>query len=138
MTILQLHFFAVSAWIGVLGLETVMELYCRRFPERLRTAAGIHAWGDRFVEGPLVTLVLISGALLLIDRWPGTPLLWLKVGVGLAAALVNIYCLGLTHWRLRDIADETALASWTHKIALTGYAIPGVLLAFVLGIALSH
>lgn len=136
---LQLHFFAVSAWIGVLGLETVMELYCRKSPERLRTAAGVHAWGDRLVEGPLVIVVIVTGALLLAERWQvASPLLLLKAGLGLVAALVNLYCLCLTHMRLLDAADDAALVRWTRKVALTGYAIPVVLLSFAMGISLSQ
>jgi hypothetical protein len=124
--------------VRVLALETVMEFYCLKSPARLRVAAGIHAWGDRLIEGPLVILILITGALLLAERWPGTPILWLKIALGTGAALVNLYCIALTHKRLRDDADDAALSTWTRKVIQTGYAMPVGLLVFAMGVSMTN
>ena len=59
MTLLQVHFFAVCFWLGLLAAETVMELHLRsgRNPGPI---ASIHRWIDLLFEGPAVVLVLVT------------------------------------------------------------------------------
>lgn len=132
MTLLQLHMFAVSAWLGTVAVETALELQARDAVKQ-HFVANVHRWVDILVEGPLVLLTLISGALLLARVWPVSPLLLFKVGAGMTAIVANFICIPLVHkrWQARD---DAALADYTKKIGLTGIAIPVALVAFVIGV----
>jgi hypothetical protein len=133
MTLLQVHFFAICFWLGLLAAETVMELHLRsgRNPGPI---ASIHRWIDLLFEGPAVVLVLVTGGLLLAQNWPAPPLLWVKVACGLIAIAANLYCIPLVVSRARA-TDESVARTLTRRISHTGWAIPFALAAFVIGIA---
>jgi uncharacterized membrane protein len=97
MTILQIHIVAASAWIGLIAAEVVIELLAHDTTTR-RFVAQAHKRIDLFFEGPLVAIVLLTGSVLLYRLWPSaTPLLLLKVVIGLIAVVSNVVCI---HWVL--------------------------------------
>jgi hypothetical protein len=133
MTLLQLHFFAASAWLGLMAAESVLELHDAYAAAGRGTIAAVHRWIDLLAEGPLVTVVLITGAVLLARDWPPSPLLLFKVGCGLAAIAANAVCIGwvLARAKATDDARKVAL---TRKIKLSGAAIPLAIVAFAIGV----
>jgi len=133
MTLLQVHFFAVCFWLGLLAAETVMELHLRSGGSA-GPIASIHRWIDLLFEGPAVLLVLVTGGLLLAQNWPAPPLLWVKISFGLIAIAANLYCVPLVLGRART-KDEAAARTLTRRISHTGWAIPFAVAAFVIGIA---
>ena len=132
MTLLQVHLTAASAWLGLVAGETVMELHARGSSAQ-RLIARIHKWIDLFFEGPLVVIVLLTGAALLARAWPISPLLALKVGAALVAVIANFICIPLVLARARAQTDE-ALRALTRKIGATGVAIPFGIAALVIGL----
>lgn len=130
MTLLQLHAATVCTWMGVVAAECVLELR-KNDAESRRFIAAVHAWIDILFEGPLVALVVITGAMLLASHWPA-PLLLAKVGAGLVAVLVNLYCIVLVRRRAKATDDARVLAL-TQQIRLTGLAIPFGGFALVVG-----
>lgn len=131
MTLLQLHAAAVCAWMGAIAAESVLELYTSDSSTR-RLVAAVHAWIDLLFEGPLVALVLITGALLLARVWPASPILLVKVGAGLVTVIVNLVCMVLVRRRAKT-GDDADMRRLTRKIRLTGLAIPFGLLALIIG-----
>lgn len=132
MTLLTFHLIAVSFWLGLLAAETVMELWARE-PQARRTVAGIHRWIDICFEGPIAIAVLVSGSLLLVQAWPPTPLLMVKVGAGLITVLANLICFPIVYARARA-TDDARVTTLTRYVAMTGWGIPFGLLAFVIGL----
>jgi len=132
MSLLTVHIFAASAWVGVLGCETVMELRMRSAEER-RFVARAHKWIDILLEGPLVAAVLGTGSILLARAWPPSPLLMVKVAAALIGVLANAICIPYVQARART-EDAGQAIQLTRKIALTGAAIPFVLVALVVGL----
>lgn len=133
VTLLQLHFFTVSFWFGLLAAESVLELVGRRGTEHI--IARVHRWIDLLCEGPVVIAIFVTGGLLLSRLSQVPPILWVKIAFGSFTLLVNLYCMGLVLARARE-KDETRFRSLSKKVRLTGYAIPFGLIAFIIGIGL--
>jgi hypothetical protein len=131
MTLLQLHAAAVCAWMGVIAAESVLELYPGDFATR-RFVAAVHGWIDILAEGPLIALVVLTGASLLASGGPASPLLLVKVGCGLAAAMVNLLCMVFVRQRA-TATDDARIQTLSGRIRLTGLAIPFGLAALVIG-----
>jgi len=133
MTILQIHIVAASAWMGLIATEVVIELLAHDKTTR-RFVAEAHKRIDLFFEGPLVAIVLLTGSVLLYRLWPSTtPLLLLKVGIGLIAVVANVVCI---HWVLgrARAKDDGEFYTYAKKVSWTGYTIPFGLLALALGL----
>jgi hypothetical protein len=133
MTLVQLHLAAVSFWLGIVAVETVLEFAPRDAAER-RLVAVTHAWIDRVFELPIVIVVLVSGALLLARAWPAPPLLLVKAGAGLLAVIANLVCFPLVHARGKA-TDDTRVRALAGRIRMTGIAIPFAIVALVIGLA---
>lgn len=131
MTLLQFHLFAATAWVAIIGAETVLELHGSSAVSR-RLIAQIHKWIDVLFEGPLIAAIVISGAVLLARAWPAPPLLLIKVGAGMIAMVANAACLSWVQARARTDDDAKAVAL-TKKIWFSGYAIPFGLIALAIG-----
>jgi len=131
MTLLQLHAAAVCTWIGVIAVESVLEL-CKNDAVSRRFIAAVHAWVDLLVEGPLLVLVVFTGAMLLKTNWPAPTLLLVKVGAGMIGVIVNLICIVLVRKRARE-TDDARMQRLTGQIRLTGLAIPFGLVALVIG-----
>ena len=132
MSLLNVHIFAASAWIGVVGCETVMELTAHD-PAARRLVARVHQWIDILFEMPLIATVLVTGAVLLARAWPPSFLLLVKIGAAMIAIVANFICVQFVRARVRAESDETAIA-WTRRIMLTGYAVPFGLVALIIGL----
>jgi hypothetical protein len=133
MTILQIHIVAASAWMGLIAAEVVIELLAHDKTTR-RFVAEAHKRIDLFFEGPLVAIVLLTGAVLLYRLWPSaTPLLLLKVVISLIAVVSNVVCI---HWVLgrARAKDDREFYKYAKKVSWTGYTIPFGLLALALGL----
>jgi len=133
MTVLQIHIVAASAWMGLIAAEVVIELLAHDKTTR-RFVAEAHKRIDLFFEGPLVAIVLLTGSVLLYRLWPSTtPLLLLKVGIGLIAVVSNVVCI---HWVLgrARAKDDGEFYTYAKKVSWTGYTIPFGLLALALGL----
>ena len=133
MTFLQIHIVAASAWIGLIAAEVAIELLAKDDTTR-RFVAQAHKRIDVFFEGPLVTMVLLTGCVLLYRLWPdATPLLLIKVAAGTIAVVSNVICI---HWVLSRARakDDAEFYKYAKKVSWTGYTIPFGLLA--LGLAL--
>jgi hypothetical protein len=133
MTLVQVHFCAASAWLGVVGAEAVLEHYGRD-PASRRLVAKAHAWIDILFEGPLVGIVLVTGALLLARAWPAPPLLIVKVTAGMIAVIANAICIPLVRARART-TDDSLMIKLSRQVRMTGLAIPFGLLALVIGLS---
>ncbi len=131
MTLLQLHAAAVCTWMGVIAVESVLEL-CKNEVVSRRFLATVHAWVDLLIEGPLLLLVLLTGALLLKANWPAPMLLLVKVGAGMVGVIVNMICIVLVRMRSRE-TDDARMQHLSGQIRLTGLAIPFGLVALVIG-----
>ena len=131
--LLQIHLIAVSFWCGLVAAEVVAER-CAKGADARRTVANVHRWIDNLFEIPIVIVVLASGGLLLAQVWPGTPLLWVKVGAALIAIVANLICMPLVQARVHASDDGRARAL-TRQIGITGLAIPFMLIAFAIGLA---
>jgi putative copper export protein len=134
--LLQVHLIAVSFWLGLVAAEVVAER-CAKGAAARRTVANVHRWIDNFFEIPIVIVVLVSGGLLLAQVWPGTPLLWAKIGAALIAIVANVICIPLVQARANANDDGRARAL-TRQIGITGLAIPFLLIAFAIGLELTR
>lgn len=131
MILVKLHAAAVCTWMGVIAAETVLELR-KNDPTSRRFVAAVHAWIDVLIEGPLIALVVVTGAILLASNWPAPPLLLAKVGAGMVGVIVNLICIVLVRKRAKETDDEH-MRELTRQIRLTGLAIPFGLVALVIG-----
>ncbi len=128
---LTLHLVVLSAWAGLVGAETVLEVTGRRRAALGEAVARFHYWIDVLVELPLLAGVLVTGAVLLSEARLDA-LLWVKVGAGLGAVAANGACAVavIARQRLaRSGASEAALAPLTRRVFRT--AIVGGPLALV-------
>ncbi len=132
MVLLNIHIFAASAWVAVVGCETVMELMARDAAAR-GLVARVHRWIDILFEAPLIVTVLVTGGILLAGVWPPSTLLLIKIGAATIGIVANVICISFVQARVRAVGDEAAIG-WTRKIALTGYAIPFGLIALGIGL----
>jgi len=128
------HLILVSLWGGLLLAEIAIELLGRDNTGR-RISARLHYWIDLFVEIPLVTGVVATGAILLAPLWPPPRLLAIKIILGLIAIVFNLSCVGLVIRRYRKSGDNAALDRLGHSIRFTVLGLPFGLAAFYLGIA---
>ena len=133
MTLVQVHFCAASAWLGVVAAESVLEQFGRD-PASRQVVAKVHAWIDILFEGPLVAVVLITGGLLLARAWPAPPMLMLKVAAGLIAVVANAICIPLVSARART-TDDSRIIRLSRQVRMTGLAIPFGILALAIGLA---
>jgi ABC-type microcin C transport system permease subunit YejB len=131
MTLVQLHAAVVCAWFGAISAEAVLELTARDATSR-RFAAVVHRWIDLLFEGPLLLLVLVTGAILLWRAWPPSPLLVVKIVAGLIAVIANLVCIPLVHRRAFE-TDDARIEVLSRQVAMTGFAIPFGLVALVIG-----
>lgn len=133
--ILKLHIFAIAFWLGVLGVEFIIE-QGRALNEAHRYAvAQQHFRIDMFFEMPAFVLALITG-LLLIDPSQSSLFYWTKVGLGLVAVTGNIIC--LVPITLRKLAADQdrrkdVLRHSRTVDRISAVAVPAGLLALVIG-----
>jgi len=105
------HLVVLSMWGGVVATEAVVELLPFRRRELHAATIRFHYWIDLLVELPLVLAVIGTGATLLVLTQSVTPLLMVKVSLGGAAVLVNLFCIIVVVRRGRGFERSTDEAS---------------------------
>jgi putative copper export protein len=137
---LMLHVAAIAFWIGVVGAEFVIERSRADSKPHGFAVAHNHFWIDVFLELPAVAVVLISGAWLLCDTaW--TPLLAVKVTVGVLAAVSNIVCIVPVATRRRAATQQQLDAVIRHSRSIdriTVFSLPASVVAMVIGFYLAR
>lgn len=126
-----LHFGVLCAWAGVVAVEGVIELTDR---QDAPTATRLHYLIDVLLEGPLLLIVLVTGAALLIQGQAWSFLLAVKIGCGLVAVAANLACVGFVVVRYRRRDDEGARRYWSRYVRLSIVALPFALVAAYLGL----
>jgi len=136
--VLKLHIFAIAFWLGVLGVEFIIERG-RAINEVHRYAvAQQHFKIDMFFEMPAFMVALITG-LILIDPSQSSLLYWTKVGLGLIAVTGNVFCLVPITLRKfaadKDCRKDVLRHSRTVD-RISAVAVPAGLLALFVGAVL--
>lgn len=129
------HVILVCIWLGLVLAETVIEFSVRK-DDDLRKAAQLHYRIDCLLEVPVVLSVLATGIALMVPFWPLSRLLWIKIGCGLVAIAVNLYCAVLVALRYRRRDDAKELQRLSRDILRTWLGVPFGLAAFYLGLRL--
>jgi hypothetical protein len=138
MTIFHtLHVLALGLWAGLVATEAVVELMGRSSHDLHGAATRMHHRIDLLVELPVLLLVGLTGVLLTLATDDLTVLHLVKIGSGLAAICVNLYCVVLVVQRHRVLAhDDGAVGSrsLTDRILLC-FLVGGAFasIAFALG-----
>ncbi len=136
--LLVLHMISLGMWAGCITVEMLLEQTHRGDFTQKKAMARIHYLIDKYVELPLLLLVLCSGFLLLnTERLSGKYLL--KVICGLWPVVINLLCL-IPVFRRRHAADRNDEKSvdnytwWIYAAFFSGLA--GGAVALVLGLNL--
>jgi hypothetical protein len=128
------HLTALSVWAGLVAAEGIVELAPRTDDGR-RLAAELHYRMDLAVELPVLTAVVLTGAVLAARVWPLSPLHWAKIAAGLVAVGANLWCVVHVVLRRRQAGDNLALlrhGRWVRVTASVG--VPCAALALVIGL----
>lgn len=128
------HLILVSLWGGVVLAETVLELGFQRNTQNLPLLARIHFWIDCLIELPILVGVLVTGIWLASQRFPWGHLLQIKMGAGLIAVFINLYCVTQVIQRYKHRDNPRILQQTTKHISLAGFGVPFALLAAYLGV----
>lgn len=133
--LLRVHMMAASFWIGLIVVETIIELMAAKGSEKdLRFVTRAHKVVDTYFEGPVVAIVLVTGSILLYELWPNISLLLaVKVLAGLAAVVVNIICIYFVIARA-NAKDEATFQQWEKKVLEIGPWLPVAFVAFGIGL----
>ena len=133
--ILKLHLFAVAFWLGVVGVEFILERSRARSRPQGFAVADYHYRIDLGLEAPAFLAALITGLLLIeSSRLEGWYLL--KVLAGATAVIGNLACLWpvMRRKRAADRHDLDAVIRYSALLdRISLLAIPAGLLAFALG-----
>lgn len=130
------HFLVLALWGGLILAEVVVELALRDQPAAVAKA---HYIIDVCCELPTLAAVLITGTVLTFGA-PYCALLAIKVGCGLFAVGVNVWCAWAVWRRHRDISHVSAEATEraTQRVFLSvKLGLPVGLVALYLGLRLS-
>ena len=138
--LLTVHLLAVAFWLGVVGVEFLLERGRAQSHQHGFNVARLHLQIDAFLEMPAFLVVLATGlALLEPQRMHG--LYALKVAAGALAVLGNLLCLAPILLRKRaaerqDLHAVIRYSRWVDRIS--AIAIPAGLAAFALGWAVNR
>jgi hypothetical protein len=136
--LLTAHLFAVAFWLGVVGVEYLLERGRAQSQQHGFNVARLHFQIDAFLEMPAFMVVLATGlALVDLERLSG--LYALKVAAGALAVLGNALCVVPVIRRKhaaerQDLRAVIGYSRWVDRISAA--AIPAGLAAFALGWAL--
>ena len=130
------HILAVGLWLGCLATEIAFEKAMAADAASRLWVSRLHDRVDRWIEGPVFVVVAVSGAVLAL-RTPLTPLLAVKIGLGVAAVAANVWCLRLVFDRraAAEAGDWAAWAAIDRRQHAVGTAVTVLLLAAT-GVAL--
>jgi len=102
----MVHLVVLSMWGGVVATEAVVELLPFRRRELHAAAIRFHFWIDLLVELPVVLAVVGTGVALSVLVPTVTPLHVVKIVLGGAAVLVNLFCIAVVIRRGRGLARD--------------------------------
>ncbi len=134
--VLALHLFGVAFWLGVVGVEFLLERRRADSDALAFHVAQMHKRIDLLLEMPAFTLVLVTGVLLL-EHYSLTGLLLFKVIAGSIAIAGNLVCV----WpvlaraaaaRTQDMIEVRRCARIIDWISVV--AVPAGLAAFGCGV----
>lgn len=108
--LLVVHVLAAGLWLGCLATEIAFEKAMAVDAAARGFVSRLHDRVDRFVEGPAFVTVLASG-LALLPQVALTPGLLIKIGLGGAAVVLNVWCLKIVFDRA-SAAREGRVADW--------------------------
>ena len=119
------HLMVLSMWGGVVATEAVVELLPFRRRELHPAAIRFHFWIDLLVELPMVVAVIGTGIALSILIPTVTSLHVVKIVLGGAAVLVNLFCIAVVVRRGRGLgSDVDGRSLWRDsRIVLLCFAI---------------
>jgi len=104
--LLFLHLLGMGIWVGCVLTEIVLELALKHVPPEQSPLARLHVLVDRYVEIPAIILVATTGVLMLQSTsWDS--LLMIKVGLGVAAVLLNSAAAWCVHQRYSSLQHTT-------------------------------
>jgi hypothetical protein len=129
-----LHLICVALWGGIVLAEVVVEVF-GYLKEETQTVAQLHYWIDVLFELPLIAAVLVTGALLTAQAWPPQPLLTAKIGAGLIAISINLYCAVFVVLRHRHLQDAHRALAYRRHVMLSVAGGPFAAVAAFLGLA---
>jgi NADH:ubiquinone oxidoreductase subunit 5 (subunit L)/multisubunit Na+/H+ antiporter MnhA subunit len=120
-----IHLIVLSLWGGVVATEAVIEIYPFRHSEMHAATIRLHYWIDLLVEAPLVAAVVVTGAWLLFQTDPVTPLHLVKVAFAGTAVVVDIFCIAVVVRRGRrlDRCGEDGQLWRASRIVLACFAV---------------
>ena len=131
--LLFLHLFAIGMWLACVIIEFMIETD-KRFKD---VVAPLHGMIDRYLEIPLLLVVLFTGGLMLRDT-PLSTMLIIKIVLALGAIGVNIFCALPVIRRNREFQKAPSNQKIGHyrKQIMVSFALgtPMGLSAFTLGI----
>ncbi len=104
-SLLALHLVAVGIWVGVVAVETFIELDGKKDDQSHIKASRLHYLTDIWVEIPAFTTVLITGALMLADEHLHD-LFLVKIVCGLIAIASNLVCVYAVFVRNRHAGKQ--------------------------------
>ena len=137
-----LHLAFVSALIGVIATETVMELLPLLSKDLHHGAIRFHLWIDLLLEGPLALGVVVTGIAMATLVRELTTYHLVKISFAAIALMLGLTCIMrvIRRNRLREgRASEDVLEKETKKIHLTAAVIYVLLTAVVaLGVWLAY
>lgn len=125
-----IHLLALGLWGGVVGVEILFELRGLQGGLPSDVVARMHRETDRFLEIPLLLIVVASGALLWQQRgW--SPELLPKVLFGLGAVAANVGNVVFVYQRAHGRVTPAAVPRYLAATVLPGVVFAGA--AIVLG-----
>jgi predicted nucleic acid-binding Zn ribbon protein len=137
-----LHLAFVSALVGVIATETVLELLPLRKKDLHHSAIRFHVWIDLLLELPIALGVIVTGIAMAILVNDLTVYHLIKIACASTAFILGLTCI----WRVirrnrfrEDKKAEDILEKETQKIHLTASVIYILLIAVViLGVWLAY
>lgn len=136
--LLKAHFFAVAFWLGVVGVEFILERDRARSRAQSFQVAHAHRQIDRWLEIPAFTVVLLSGLALVTPQHLNDWFLVKVVAGGMAvAANVACYLPVVKRQQAARAANLSEVIRYSRQIdRISALAVPAGLLALVLAMAL--
>ena len=128
------HVIALGVWLGIVITEVLFE-FAASDPESLRAAARFHYNVDKYGELPVLSAVVVTGAILTMRAWPLTSLHVIKIATSLISLGATLVCVRYVFQR-RRIEDVGVLLAfrrriWTLAAVAAIFATPALYLGLV-------
>ncbi len=130
------HLVALGLWGGIVLAESVLEAVGLRDRAHTEVAARVHYWIDLFCEVPVLVAVVVTGTVLMLQV-PLTTLHYLKIGCGLFAVGVNLWCVKVVvrRYQLLGANNSADLVRETRRVFVAiKLGGPAAMVALYLGL----